>query len=162
MVNLGLFFHSSGNVKQEIIIRNWTYKLPHKLPNNLGLMVLENEELLELVFITSSLFELVMILGFVIRTRTSWILTRNSWIRFLISSRTFEFHFVLLSFQLVTRNSQLVTHNTCFTIKEIFDIKSIERQFDNYFINIGHNLVSKIQKHKGISNENSIKYDGPI
>ena len=46
--NLGLFFQSSGNVKQEIITRNWTYKLPHKFPNNLGLMVLGNEELLRL------------------------------------------------------------------------------------------------------------------
>ena len=44
--NLGLFFQSSGNVKQEIITRNWTHKLPHKLPNNLGLMVVGYEELL--------------------------------------------------------------------------------------------------------------------
>ena len=44
--NLGLFFQSSGNVKQEIITRNWTHKLPHKLPNNLGLMAVGNEELL--------------------------------------------------------------------------------------------------------------------
>ena len=29
--NLGLFFQSSGNIKQEITIRNWTHKLPHKL-----------------------------------------------------------------------------------------------------------------------------------
>ena len=43
--NLGLFFQSSGNSKQEIITRNWTHKLPHKLPNNLGLMVVRNEEL---------------------------------------------------------------------------------------------------------------------
>ena len=33
--NLGLFFHSSGKVKLEIITRNWTYKLPHKLPYGL-------------------------------------------------------------------------------------------------------------------------------
>ena len=46
--NLGLFFRSSGNLKQDIITRNWTYKFPHKLPNNLGLMVLGNEELLRL------------------------------------------------------------------------------------------------------------------
>ena len=46
--NLGLFFQSSGNVKQEIITRNGTYKLPHKLSNNLGLMVLGNNELLRL------------------------------------------------------------------------------------------------------------------
>ena len=44
--NLGLFFQSSGNIKQEIITRNWTHKLPHKLPNKLGLMVVGNEELL--------------------------------------------------------------------------------------------------------------------
>ena len=44
--NLGLFFQSSGNIKQEIITRSGTYKLPHKLPNNLGLMVLGNEKLL--------------------------------------------------------------------------------------------------------------------
>ena len=44
--NLGLFFQSSGNVKQEIITKNWTHKLPHKLPNNLELMVIGNEKLL--------------------------------------------------------------------------------------------------------------------
>ena len=44
--NLGLFFQSSENVKQIINTRNWTYDLPHKLPNNLGLMVLGNEKLL--------------------------------------------------------------------------------------------------------------------
>ena len=44
--NLGLFFQSSGNVKQEIVTKNWTHKFPHKLPNNLGLMVVGNEELL--------------------------------------------------------------------------------------------------------------------
>ena len=49
--NLGLFFQSSGSVKQEIITRNWTHKLSQKLPNNLGLMVLGNEELLMKVFI---------------------------------------------------------------------------------------------------------------
>ena len=46
MENLGLFFQSSRNVKQEIITRNWTHKLSHKLPNNLGLTVVGNEELL--------------------------------------------------------------------------------------------------------------------
>ena len=46
--NLGLFFQSSENVKQIINTRNWTYDLPHKLPNNLGLMVLGNEKLLKL------------------------------------------------------------------------------------------------------------------
>ena len=35
-----------GNIKQEIITRNWKHKLPHKLPNNLGLTVIGNEELL--------------------------------------------------------------------------------------------------------------------
>ena len=44
--NLGLFFQGSGNVKQEIITTNWTHKLPHKLPNNLGHMVVGYEELL--------------------------------------------------------------------------------------------------------------------
>ena len=44
--NLGLFFQISGNVKQEYITRNWTYKLPHKLPNGLGLMVVGNKGLL--------------------------------------------------------------------------------------------------------------------
>ena len=42
--NLGLFFQSSGNVKQDVITRTWTYKFPHKLMNNLGLMVVGNEE----------------------------------------------------------------------------------------------------------------------
>ena len=46
--SLGLFFQSTGNVKKEIITRNWTHKLPYKLLNNLGLMVLGNEELLRL------------------------------------------------------------------------------------------------------------------
>ena len=46
--NLGLFYQGSGNIKQEIITRRGTYKLPHKLPNNLALMVLGNEELLRL------------------------------------------------------------------------------------------------------------------
>ena len=46
--NLGLFFQSSGNVKKEFITKNWTHKLPHELPNNLGLMVLGNKELLRL------------------------------------------------------------------------------------------------------------------
>ena len=46
--NLGLFFQSSGSVKKEIIARNWTRKLPHKLRINLGLMVLGSEELLRL------------------------------------------------------------------------------------------------------------------
>ena len=35
-----------GEGEQEVITRNWTHKLPHKLPNNLGLMVLGNEGLL--------------------------------------------------------------------------------------------------------------------
>ena len=51
MENLGLFFQSCGNVKQEIITRNGTYKLPHKLSNNLGLTVLGDlgdEEILRL------------------------------------------------------------------------------------------------------------------
>ena len=46
--NFGLFFQGSGKVKQEIITRNWTYELPHKFPNNLGFIVLENEEILRL------------------------------------------------------------------------------------------------------------------
>ena len=46
--NLDLFFQSSGKVKQEIIIRNGTYKLPDRLPNNLGLMLLGNKTLLRL------------------------------------------------------------------------------------------------------------------
>ena len=45
--------------------------------------------------------------------------------------------------------------------KEIFDIKTTARQFNNYFINIGHNLAPKMQNHRSISNENSIKYEGP-
>ena len=42
--NVGLFFQSSGNVKQEIVTKNWTHKFPHKLSNNLGLMVVGNKE----------------------------------------------------------------------------------------------------------------------
>ena len=48
MEDLGLFFQSSGNVKKEVINRNRTHKLRKKLPNNVGLMVLGNEELLRL------------------------------------------------------------------------------------------------------------------
>ena len=44
--NLELFFQSCGNVKQDVITWNWTYKLPHKLLNNLGIMVVGDEELL--------------------------------------------------------------------------------------------------------------------
>ena len=90
--NLGLFFQSSGNAKQEIITRNWPHKLSHKLPNNLRLMVVGNEELVDSNF--------------------------NSC--FWISARAFEFQLVLLSFQLVTRNSQLVTRDSCFTISRFY------------------------------------------
>ena len=39
---------SNRNVKQETITRNSTYELPHQLPNNLGLTILGNAELLRL------------------------------------------------------------------------------------------------------------------
>ena len=52
---------SSGNVKQEVSTRNWTYELPHELPNNLGLMILENEERLR---IFTWLFNDLMTRGF--------------------------------------------------------------------------------------------------
>ena len=45
-VNLSLFCQNNRNVKQENITRNWTHKLPDKLSNNLGLMVVGKEELL--------------------------------------------------------------------------------------------------------------------
>ena len=41
--NLGLFFQSSGNVKQDVITRNWTYKVLHKFPNSLGLTIVGNK-----------------------------------------------------------------------------------------------------------------------
>ena len=66
---LGLFFQSNGNVKREIITRNWTQKLPHKLPNNLGLMAVGNEEG----------FNVLMILELVdSNSRNSWTRTHNS------------------------------------------------------------------------------------
>ena len=46
--NLPLFSQSSGIVKEDIVTRNWTSKLSHKLPNNLGLKVVGNEEPLRL------------------------------------------------------------------------------------------------------------------
>ena len=42
------FYFLKLNVKQEIITRNWTYKLPHELPNNLGLEILGNDKRLKL------------------------------------------------------------------------------------------------------------------
>ena len=42
------FYFLKLNVKQEIITRNWTYKLPHELPNNLGLKILGNDKRLKL------------------------------------------------------------------------------------------------------------------
>ena len=91
---------SSGNVKQEIITRNWTYN--HELPDNLRLMILRNDELLRLftwVFVDLMIrgFEFVT-RGFELVTRELglltrgfelvhlWIQTRNSWIR----TRNFE------------------------------------------------------------------------
>ena len=41
--NLGLFFQGSGNVKKDIITRNWTYKLLHKFPNSLELTIVGNK-----------------------------------------------------------------------------------------------------------------------
>ena len=88
--NLGIFFKGSGNVKKENITRNWTHKLPHKLPNNLRLMIVGNEELL-------------------IKALMIWCFN-DYWTRgFELVTRGFEFQLVLLSFQLVTCNSQLVT-----------------------------------------------------
>ena len=79
--NLGLFFQSSGNIKQEIITRNWTHKLPHKLPNNLGLMAVGNEELL----LRLQWFNDLMILELVTHG-------------FEFVTRGFEFQLVLLNF----------------------------------------------------------------
>ena len=106
--NLGLFFQSSGNIKQEIITRNWTHKLSHKLPNNLGLIVVGNEDLL-------------------IKALMNWWFN-DSWARgFELVTRGFEFQLVFLNFnsciwissrafKLSTRNSQLlfyhITHMT--------------------------------------------------
>ena len=106
--NLGLFFQSSGNIKQEIITRNWTHKLPHKLPNNLGLIVVGNEDL-------------------IIKALMNWWFN-DSWARgFERVTRGFEFQLVFLNFnsciwissrafKLSPRNSQLlfyhITHMT--------------------------------------------------
>ena len=78
---------SGGNVKQEIITRNWTCELPHELPSNLGLRILRNEELLRLptwVFID------LMIRGFELVTRGLELVTRG-------------FELVTHKFELVTR-----------------------------------------------------------
>ena len=62
----------SGNIKQEIITRDWTYKLPYEslsCLSNSGLMIFGNE--FYLAALKDSLLEYSMILD-------SW--TRNSWI----------------------------------------------------------------------------------
>ena len=41
--------------------------------------------------------------------------------------------------------------------KEIFDKKTTAKQFNEYFVDTGHN----IQDHRDISSENFIKYEGP-
>ena len=73
---------SGGNLKRDIT-RNWTYDLPHELLNNLGLMILRNEELLRLftwVFIN------LMIRGFELVTRGFELVTRG----FELVTRGFE------------------------------------------------------------------------
>ena len=100
----------SRKVKQEIIIRNWTYQLRHNLPNNLGLMIFRNRQPLRLftwVFID------LMIRGFELATR-----------RFELTLLKFQivllnFQLVLLSFQLVTPTWQLLIRNSCFTISQM-------------------------------------------
>ena len=60
-----------GNVKQEVIVRNVTYNLPHELPKYLGLKILENEELLRLFTLV---FIDLIICGFELE-----LVTRNSY-----------------------------------------------------------------------------------
>ena len=63
-----------GNAKQEIITRNWTYELPHELPNNLGLKILGNEELLR---VFTWFFIDLLIRGFEVVTRGFELVTRG-------------------------------------------------------------------------------------
>ena len=96
------------------ITRKWTCGLPHELPNNLGLMILRNEELLRLftcVFIdlmtrrfalVTRGFELVT-RGFELVTCGSELVTRG----FELVTRRFEL--VTCGFELVTRWFELVT-----------------------------------------------------
>ena len=44
--------------------------------------------------------------------------------------------------------------------KEIFDKKTIAKQFNHYFINIGPNLASNLQSYKGIYD--FFEYEEPI
>ena len=143
METLGFFFQSNGNVKREIIARNWTHKLPYKFPNSLGLMVVGNEEgfndlmILELVD-SKSRNSWIRTHNSWIRARNSWIWTRNSWI--WISTLAFEFELVLLSFQLVTRNSQLVIRHSRFNIslKSVVN-KNKNNCYFNKFLEKGSN-----------------------
>ena len=98
--------HHGGNVKQEIITWNWTYNLPHELLNNLGFMILRNEQPLWLF--TWVFFDL-MIPAFEHGTRRFELVTRG----FELVTRRFErvtqeFELVTCEFGLVTCGFELV------------------------------------------------------
>ena len=78
----------------------WTYELPHELPNNLGLKILGNEELLRLF---TSVFIDLMIRGFELVSRGFGLVTRG-------------FELVTCGFELVTRGFELAHFNlsSCF------------------------------------------------
>ena len=46
--------------------------------------------------------------------------------------------------------------------KEMFDEKTIAKQFNDYFINIGPNLTFIVQSYKGISYENFLKNERTV
>ena len=83
------------------------YELPHKLPNNLGLKILRNEERLKMF---SWVFIDLMICGFEIKTRGFELVTRE------LELVTREFELVTREFELVTRGFELalLNFNSCF------------------------------------------------
>ena len=100
--------------EQEIITRNLTHKLLHKLPNNLGLTILRNEGLLRLL---TWVFIDLMIRGFELVTLRLEPVTRG----FELVTRRFElvtrgFELVTRRFELITRGFErtLVVFNSCF------------------------------------------------
>ena len=95
------------NVKQQIIVRNLTHELSHKLPKILGLTFLRNEELLRLL---TWVFIDLMIREFELITRGFELITRE------FELVTHGFELITCGFELVTRGPELVflSFNSCF------------------------------------------------
>ena len=114
-----MFYHSCscrsrshGVVETRDYHQNWTYNLPHELPNNLGLTILRNEKVLRQltwVFIDLMIrgFELVtrgfglVICGFEFATRGLELVTRR------LELVTLGFELVIRGFELALLNSNL-------------------------------------------------------